>query len=99
MQALLDKAAATKAEYDKAASMLLARVQECQAKDSQIEKLTLANTRLQGLCRALRAGDAAAPAPADAAGCGDPPAPGAGDAAAGGAAVASAEAGAPEAGA
>ena len=60
MQELVESCTTMRAEYHKATKMLMERVQECQSKDAQLEKLKLANTRLQGLCRALRAeqGDA-----------------------------------------
>lgn len=57
-------------EYNKATKMLLERIEEGKEKDARLQKLALANERLQGLCRALRSqaadsgamsGDTAAP--------------------------------------
>lgn len=59
MQELSERCASLKGEYGKSAAMLLERVGECRAKDAQLQKLALANERLQGLCRALRGGAAA----------------------------------------
>ena len=49
-----------RAEYNKATKMLLERMEECKEKDARLSKLTLANERLQGLCRALRSEPASA---------------------------------------
>jgi hypothetical protein len=56
MQELAARCTAAQQEYAKSASMLLQCVSASKAKDTQIEKLQLANTRLQSLCRAVVGG-------------------------------------------
>jgi hypothetical protein len=55
VQELGEGYASLRQEYSKSTEMLLESMNSVKAKDNQITKLTLANERLQGLCRALHA--------------------------------------------